>query len=159
MSCGPVCTALVQGIPAGLVTLTVGMVAGVIAHRQAAVAKAKLKLDLFDKRYPIFEEVWKIMSAVVNKGTRDQNYGLFTPFNNLIPRTRFLFGPDVEAYLSEAVKKWAHLHALEAEIGGAGVRAADYAEKRRELLDWFEEQAQRGVKELFGPYLAFERWK
>ena len=57
MSCGPVCIVLVQGIPAGLVTLTVGVVGGLIAHRQATVAEAKLKLDLFEKRYPIFQEI------------------------------------------------------------------------------------------------------
>jgi hypothetical protein len=151
--------ALIPGIPAALVALTVGIAGWFIARHQAAVAQAKLKLDLFDKRYPIFLRVWKIMSEVVTKGTREKNYGLGTPFNNFIPRARFLFGPDVELYLSQAVKKWAHLHALEAEIGGAGVRAADYAEKRRELLDWFEEQAQRGVKELFGRYLDFEKWR
>ena len=42
MYCGPVCIALVQGTPAALVALTVGIVGGLIAHRQAAVAEAKL---------------------------------------------------------------------------------------------------------------------
>ena len=157
--CGPVCLALIPGIPAALVAFTVGIAGWFIARHQAAVAEAKLKLDLFEKRYPIFQETWEIMSEVVTKGTRERNYGLFTPFNNLIPRARFLFGPNVEAYLSAAVKKWAHLHAIEAEIGGAGIRAADYAQQRSELLEWFDAQAQTGVKELFAPYLDFERWR
>jgi len=50
--CGPVCIALVQGIPAALVTLTVGIVGGLIAYQQAKVTRAKLKLDRFEKRYP-----------------------------------------------------------------------------------------------------------
>jgi hypothetical protein len=116
-------------------------------------------LDLFEKRYPIFLRVWKIMSGVVTRGTRDKNYGLSTPFNNFVPRARFLFGPEIEAYLSEAARKWARLHALEAEIGGAGVRAADYAEQRSALLEWFDTQAKTGVKDLFGPYLNFEKWR
>ena len=64
MCCGPVCIALIQGIPAALVTLTVGIVGGLIAYHQSAVAQAKLKLDLFEKRYPIFQETWKNMSEV-----------------------------------------------------------------------------------------------
>lgn len=40
---------------------------------------------------------------------------------------------NVEAYLSDAAKKWAQLHAIEAEIGGAGVRAVDYAQQRSDL--------------------------
>jgi hypothetical protein len=73
--CGPVCVGLVQSIPAALITLSIGIAGWFIARRQAAVAAAKLKLDLFDKRYPIFLETWQIMSEVTLKGTREKNYG------------------------------------------------------------------------------------
>lgn len=159
MCCGPVCLSLVQGIPAALVTLTVGIAGWIIARQQAAVAATKLKLDLFEKRYPIFLETWKIMSEVVTKGTREKNYGLAHPFSNFIPQARFLFGDEVERYLNDAASKWIRLHGIEGEIGGVGIRAADYAEQRRQLLDWFESQAKTGVKELFGPYLDLEKWK
>jgi hypothetical protein len=158
MCCGPVCMALVQGIPAALVTLTVGIVGGFIAHHQAAVAQAKLKLDLFEKRYPIFQETWEIMSEVVREGTRKKNYGLGNPFSNFMPRARFLFGQDVEAYLSDAVRKWVDLNAFEAEAVDPGARAQNAA-KVAELKHWFFEQASTGVKQLFGPYLDFERWR
>jgi hypothetical protein len=92
MCCGPVCISLAQGIPAALVTLTVGIAGWFIARHQGKVAQAKLKLDLFDKRYPIFLETWQIMSEVVFKGTREKNYGLGNPFSNFIPQARFLFG-------------------------------------------------------------------
>jgi hypothetical protein len=156
--CGPVCIALIQGIPAGLVTLTVGIVGGLIARRQAAVAEAKLKLDLFEKRYPVFQETWEIMSEVAMKGTREKNYGLGNPFSNFMPRARFLFGKGVEAYLSDAVNKWADLHAYEAEREDPAA-AAQNAAKVRDLKNWFFDQASTGVKELFGPYLDFEKWR
>lgn len=150
--------ALVQGIPAALVTLTVGIVGGLVAHHQAAGAQAKLKLDLFEKRYPIFQETWEIMSEVVREGTRKKNYGLGNPFSNFMPRARFLFGQDVEAYLSDAVKKWVDLDAFEAEAVDPAARAQNAA-KVAELKHWFFEQASTGVKQLFGPYLDFERWR
>lgn len=158
MCCGPVCIALVQGIPAALVTLTVGIVGGLIAYHQATVAQAKLKLDLFEKRYPIFQETWEIMSEVVMKGTREKNYGLGNPFSNFMPRARFLFGRDVETYLSASVKKWVDLHAFEAEEEDPAAAAAN-AEQVAELRAWFFKQADTGVKQLFGPYLDFEKWR
>ena len=158
MCCGAVCIALVQGIPAGLVTLTVGIVGGLIARRQAAVAEARLKLDLFEKRYPIFQETWEIMSEVVMKGTREKNYGLGNPFSNFMPRARFLFGKEVEAYLSDAVNKWTNLYAFEAEREDPAA-AAQNAAQVRQLKGWFFEQASTGLKEIFGPYLDFEKWR
>ena len=138
--------------------MTVGIVGGLIAHRQAAVAEAKLKLDLFEKRYPIFQETWEIMSEVAMKGARRKNYGLGNPFSNFIPRARFLFGTEVEAYLSTAVKKWTDLHAFEGEREDPAA-AAQNAEQVRQLKEWFFEQASMGLKKLFAPYLDFEKWR
>ena len=158
MCCGPVCIALIQGIPAGLVTLTVGIVAGVMAHRQAVVAEGKLRLDLFDKRYPIFQETWEIMSEVVMKGTREKHWGFGNPFQNFTPRARFLFGPDVGDYLSKAASNWIELHGYEGERDDA-VSAAQHAARVAELKQWFHEQASAGIKEVFAPYLGFEKWR
>jgi hypothetical protein len=158
MTCGPLNIALVQGIPAALVTLTVGIVAGLIAHRQAAVAEGKLKLDLFEKRYSIFQETWEIMSEVVMKGTREKNYGLSHPFANFTPRARFLFGPEVAEYLSQGTRKWIDLHAFEGERDDLAA-AAQNAEQVSQLKNWFHEQASTGLKELFAPYLDFEKWR
>ena len=157
--CSSVSPWLVTGVPAALVALAVGVAGWLINRHQANIAEAKLKLDLFDKRYPIFLQTWQIMSEVVSKGTREKNYGLGNPFSNFMPQARFLFGRDIEAYLSHAVKQWTDLYAIEAEIGNAGARASEYAKRRSDLLQWFFDQASTGVKDLFGPYLDFENWK
>jgi hypothetical protein len=145
--------------PAGLITLTVGYAGWVIARHQANVAQAKLKLDLFEKRYPIFLQTWQIMSEVTLKGTRERNYGLGNPFSNFMPQAGFLFGEQVEQYLSDAATKWIRLNALEAEIPDGTPRPPGIVQERRELKEWFEAQAKGGVKELFAPYLDFEKWK
>ena len=159
MFCGPVWITLLQALPAALVTLTVGIAGWFIARHQGKVAQAKLKLDLFDKRYPIFLETWQIMSEVVFKGTREKEYGLGNPFSNFIPQARFLFGERVEKYLQEAATKWIRLNALETEIADNQPRAPGIVQERRELKEWFEGQAKGGVKNLFAPYLDFEKWK
>src|ERR1700722_14950247 len=90
---------LVKGLPAAFVTLIIGASAAGIAYRQYEVARAKLKLDLFEKRYAIFQQTWEILSGVVRNGTRAENYGLATPFNNFLPQAAFLFGEPIKRYL------------------------------------------------------------
>ena len=156
---GSICFELLKGVPTAVVALAIGLAAAVIAWRQYRVAKAKLSLDLFDKRYRIFEETWKILSEAVTTGTRTKSYGLGTPFNNFLPEARFLFGKDIADYLDMALKNWSELWSLEAVLasvsGGNQVQIARSAELQR----WFAEQASNGVKEKFGPYLNFERWR
>jgi hypothetical protein len=155
---GSICFELIKSIPTALVALVVAIVGWFVSRRQNVIAEANLKLDLFDKRYAIFVDTWKIMSEVVMKGTREKNYGLGNPFSNFIPQARFLFGRDVETYLSDAVHKWADLHAFEAESDDP-VAAAQHAAQKTELKNWFFEQSSTGLKALFGSYLDFEKWR
>jgi len=148
---------LVKVLPTAIVALVVGAIAAGVAFRQYRVAEAKLKLDLFDKRYAIFLETWTILSEVVMKGTREKNWGLATPFNNFMPQASFLFGADVADYLSAASKRWTDLRAFEAE-GSTNLTPAQMAQTA-ELKAWFFRQADVGCKELFGRYLSFERWR
>ena len=46
---------LLKGLPAAFVALVIGGVAAGVAWRQMRIAQAKLKLDLFDKRYRLYE--------------------------------------------------------------------------------------------------------
>lgn len=157
MFCGPACIALIQGIPVGLVAATVGLIGARIARHQAAIAEAKLRLDLFEKRYPIFQRTWEIMSEAASHGTRAKNWGLGTPFNSFLPQARFLFGGDIAEYISEASDKWIDLDAIMAEREDPGARARS-AEREKLLKRWFHDEASTGLKQRFGPCLNFERW-
>lgn len=150
--------ALLPGLPAAIVALVVAMVGWRIAQHQTAIAQAKLKLDLFEKRFPIFQQTWEIMSEVAREGTRTKNWGLGTPFNNFAPQAAFLFGREIEAYLSEAATNWIDLNTIEAENEDPAARARNAA-RRRELKQWFHNEASTGLKERFGRYLDFERWR
>ena len=151
---------LIKGLPAAFVALVIGAIAAFLTWRQYEVARAKLKFDLFDRRFAIFQQTWEILSEVVIRGTREKNYGLATPFNDFLPQARFLFGKDISDYLDEASTNWADLHALEAERADlSGQERLRNIERARELRNWFEEEAKEGCKRTFGSYLNFERWK
>lgn len=157
---GSICFELLKGIPAAIVTLVIGLIAAGISWRQYRTATAKLKLDLFERRFKIFHGVWVIFSGVVINGAGRRNQGFATPFNNILPETRFLFGEKIERYLNDAATKWIELQAAESQIDP--MRANDqqeWIERRTELILWFEDQAQNGIRQQFGQYLNFEEWK
>jgi hypothetical protein len=158
MNCtlGSICFEMAKGVPAAVVTFVIGCIAARITYNQFAVAKAKLKLDLFEKRYSIFHQTWVILSETVSKGTKGKNYGLSTPFNNYMPEARFLFGPEIETYLREAVKKWIELSGYEAEDDLSS--RAKNAAKASEVRKWFFDEATN-VRDVFAEYLDFKNWK
>ena len=53
---------LMKGLPAAFVTLVIGLIAAGIAYRQYRIARAKFKLDLFEKRHAVFLETWAFIS-------------------------------------------------------------------------------------------------
>jgi hypothetical protein len=145
----------ITGFATIFATIVIGGIAAYIAWRQYEVAQAKLKLDLFDKRYAIFQQTWEILSETAKHGTREKNYGLGTPFNNFLPAAEFLFWNPIKQYLDEVSTKWTKLYGLEGEGDGAGI---DTPAKIAELKTWFFEQASTGAKAQFGRYLDFENW-
>jgi hypothetical protein len=151
----PLALELAKGAPTALIAV----IAVCITYQQYRVSRAKLKLDLFEKRYAIFLETWKIFSKVVTHGTRTESYGLGNPFSNFLPQAAFLFGKDMENYLVNAIHKWTELWGLEGEAGGLGVDPVHNAQKIAEIKNWFFEEASNGAKIRFGIYLDFEVWK
>ena len=156
------CFQFVQGIPAAVVALTVGIVGAFIAWRQYATARAKLKLDLFTRRYDLFMAVWdhlshiKQLGAEVNQKHRSQ-YEAFKNFRNNLPQSGFLFGKDIERYLEEIDEKQFDLWGLELKSEKEGLSQAEAAQ-RDALKKWFDHEA-RTAKNRFKPYLDLRKWK
>jgi hypothetical protein len=148
---GTLCFEIVKAMP----TTAVAFAVLFVSIAQFRLAKAKLKEDLFDRRHAIFQKLWGILSQTAQKGARESAQpGLFTPFNNIAPEAKFLFGAEIEKYISDAATKWVTLKALEGEALGPG-----NAERIAALMTWFFDEASVGVKKLFDPYLSFEKWK
>jgi len=148
-----------KGVPAAFVALVIGGIAAGIAWRQYKVAKAKLNLDLFERRFGVFTKVWIATAETFNKGPRHPmfgNYGLGSPYNELRPEAGFLFGKGIEAYIDELTMNWARYRALE---GLNEVEAAKYVEETQRLQNYFLKQGQTGVKDRFAPFLDFANWK
>lgn len=79
--------------PAGaaLVTASVAVAVAIVSFRQWQVARHKLQLDLFERRFTIFMDARSVISELTQLG-KVSDAGL--P-NEIIARGRFLFGPEV----------------------------------------------------------------
>jgi hypothetical protein len=138
------------------VALVIGVIAARIAWQQKEVAKAKLNLDLFDKRYAIFKrtEVWLSEMATTATVYRTEIPEL-ADGEGLIVEASFLFGPAIAAYQKEIIRKWNELIGL----SGAGFAKAQSSPEWAALAHWFRTEANGGVQRKFGPYMSFAKWK
>jgi len=98
-------------LPTALIALLVAL----ITFNQYRVAKAKLKLDLFERRFNIFHKAWTSLSEAVIDESKIQQYGFWSPFNNDLHEASFLFGKKVTKYLDKCVYQWNQLRTYSIE--------------------------------------------
>ena len=138
------------------------VVAGVVAYiswNQYRIARLRLRLDLFDKRYKVFDGARRMISHVVREAqlpvTVMQEYWTATTDR------RFLFGDDVVEYLEQLDKHASRFHAYNEIIrAGAGTDPAKRSEaieiEHRELEWLSDELLKGGLQAKFAPYLRFD---
>ena len=92
---GPVAT-IIAAISAVSVT-------GYFARKQWRTAEEKVRLDLFDRRLALYEELRSVVGRHLGSGIDET--ALFN-FKGAISRAHFLFGPEVTKFLDE---RWTDL--------------------------------------------------
>jgi hypothetical protein len=163
---------LAKGLPAAFVALAIGLVAAVIAWRQARIAEAKLKLDLFEKRLKVFDAVWALLAAShVKPGEPDQTVAAFYA---QLPNAGFLFDDSVRTYVERIRGKLQELqHAAESlrvhhesrpaypmsdEMVVFNREHASLMDAMHQLQAWFLEQAEP-CRAMFATHLSFGKWR
>lgn len=92
----------------GSLTPLIAVVATYIAWQQWQTNKGKLKLDRYDRRLRIYEEVRKILSIILRDANANNDDLL--KFRAAVSEADFLFGPEIPAYLDEIFKRGLKLH-------------------------------------------------
>ena len=82
-----------------ITTFVVGLIATYIAWRQWRTSNDRLILDLFERRFQVFQELTRTVSAAINKPRTEIND--LADFDQASEKARFLFGPEVHGYLRE----------------------------------------------------------
>jgi hypothetical protein len=151
MSNVAMCLQLLQTIA----VFSVALVGARIAWQQKEIAAEKLKLEKFDRRFRVFDAARSFLGHILTSGDVDPSKE--REFGIAILDARFLFDPEIDAYLESLRKRSIQFKSLIWQLQSAtdenrGVIAdkiarahEDFSAELKALPDWF------------APYLALSR--
>jgi hypothetical protein len=135
-------------------TLVLAASVAIVAWLQWWVALNKLRLDLFDRRYKVYDATRKFLSVIFREATFTDSQ-LFE-FYAGVSDAGFLFGDDVVKYLEEirtrAIRMLTAQHIFEPlPVGEERTRHVNMASDQ---LKWLTDQLTE-MANVFAPYLGF----
>lgn len=137
-----------------LLTPLIAIIAAYVAWQQMITNRRKLKLDLFDRRYAVFESIGQFIGSILTSG----RVGEGKEFQFLVDTkaTNLLFGEDIAKFVSEVYQKSVQLHALDAELDGStGETRTANIKTQRAIKDWYS-KALEGLEKRFSDFLRLE---
>jgi hypothetical protein len=132
-------TALADGIKVSdLATPAIALLVAVITIGQWVTNRARLRHELFDRRYDVYEKVAGFISEVLRSGT--VVLGADDEFNRRTKRAYFVFGcdPKVKSLLDDIYQHARHLHTLQAKENNLSGQALNKnIDKQNDEKEWF----------------------
>ena len=153
------CPVLNIPIPTAVLCVSIAtlLVTGYIAWQQWQTGKNKFRLDLFDRRFPVFEAAMKLVWIAGRKG--DISDRELTEFSVATKGVQFLFDRKVQDYCDKLAEEAIRLHlAYELQNLPVEVAPVNSAEHKKHIeawekrVEWFNEQVGE-IPKLFGPFL------
>jgi hypothetical protein len=141
-------------------TLLIGAAAWYLAHRQQRTNELRLKHELFERRYKVYDSLMAFLGRTLQEG-KPSTESSFT-FLRETNQAQFLFGPEIPDYLESVYKKGNALRSSERQLNSE--RQGDDEERSRmikentDLIKWFNDQPNM-AGERFGKYLNLTRLK
>lgn len=149
MNCDPHWTVYLSA----LLVPTVAVLGSVIAYRQWRTAQNKLKLDLFEKRFSVYDAARKLLSSIMTSGkAKDENIFAFLSGTR---EAKWLLNSDIADYLEEQIyHKAIELQTLSSELEGmpVGEERSANVQKQSEIKKWMLKQFEV-LDEKFAPFL------
>ena len=137
-----------------LLTPVIALVTTYIAIQQYRTSRLKFKLELFDKRYAIYQGVKKFILSAVREANLSNDD--FFKLNEETQDAFFLFDERVDKYTDELRSKGARLIYLNERLSDQSVSIGEerskLAEEDAELNTWFGNQLSES-KQVFKKYL------
>lgn len=153
---------LVLKIGQVILTVLVALLAGLIASRQANTAQAKLKLDLYDRRFDVYRYLMEFVDALQSRAVPDDEYATLV---NKLNQTQFLFGKELRDWMVVLLRdarlmnnaRWTTYRAGNGNPDGIPHEEVVEAGKTYSQLT-LRFDGQMGIAgEMFGKYLDFSK--
>lgn len=136
-----------------LLTPTVAGFGLFIAYRQWAVARNKLKHDLFERRFKVYEAARNLLAAIMTSGkAKDEDVW---KFKSATREAKWLLNEEVAEYLhNHLYRKAIDLQRVADELEGIGISdvRTTLVRERAEIKNWFIAQDDV-LDEHFSPFL------
>ena len=144
------------GIFKAWLTPLIAVVVTYVAWRQWRVNVYRLRLDLFEKRYAVFDATRKFLSLILRKATFEMND--FYEFRANVSDADFLFKKDVVKYLGNIDDKALQLNTTQDTYKPllAGDERTKLVKEEKEILKWLTDQLPE-LKKIFTPYINFKK--
>ena len=141
-----------------LATLIIGCAVAYVAWQQWQIARNRLRLDLFDRRYKIYDATRKFLATIIREA-RFEDQQLFE-FGAATADAEFLFDSPVVDYLSEIRKRAVNLrtHQKVYEHMPVADERSRHVRAEHDELVWLTEQIT-AMTRVFTPYLGFSHIK
>ena len=139
-------------------TLVVACAVAYVAWQQWQIARHRLRLDLFDRRYKVYDATRKFLSIILREA-RFEEAQLFE-FYAGTSDTEFLFDSAVVDYLEQVRKRAVHMRTAQRvyEHMPVGDERSRHVQAEHDDLLWLTDQLT-AMSKVFSPYLAFSHVK
>lgn len=140
----------------GLLTPVIAGIAVYIAYQQYKTNRDKLRLDLYNKRYKVFDSLKTLLGHIAQQLNvkHEQVY----EFKIATKEAAFLFEEDILTYLDNVSKKALDLWADHEKLENlpVGEERSAKVDETSELFSWLMKQSEVAVDK-FNKYLKFEQ--
>jgi len=138
-----------------LLTPIIALLAVYIAYQQYLIGKNKLKFELYEKRYLIYQHTKKILFKITQKGKIEEQE--LIRFINISRESNFLFNNDITDYLKKLSANAGNLNDLTKEMNKSNDPYASKIKKERnKLFSWIVDEYE-SVESRFIKYLDFKK--
>ena len=110
-----------------------------ISFKQWQLGQYKLKHDLFEKRWLIYASAHDAIALFLN-GTEEEKLKQFKNLKVKIVGAKFLFPPDICAYLNEIADRMYDLKVMEHKIHTGVESRDDVIQSYKKEYQWLEDQ-------------------
>ena len=137
------------------------IVIAVFAWQQHKLEKTRLKLEAYDKRFYVYQEIKKFINSVKDKTILDMDRGDLDRIKTTISLSNYIFDKhdDIISFVDGFLNKGLTLIKSAVKKGYfrniSGEKNDEMVKKEKEIMDWFEEQ-EKVIKQKFEKYLRIE---
>jgi hypothetical protein len=145
-------------ITVAIISALIALIAGVIALQQFLLGKEKFRLDLFEKRYAVFQAVDLFLYKAIT--TRDLTNEDFLEFNQNTQTISFIFDEEITSLVNTIRSKARDVRFIKNDLDKMPQGDARHAKfKEYEVFQMELYDASLIIEPKFERYRTFHNWK